>query len=50
MGLFLASAAVFAEAAKQRVTSLSTWLALETTYYAIQFGLIGVVIARIYQS
>lgn len=49
MGAFLASAAVFAEAAKQRVTSLPTWLLVESVYYAIQFGLVGVAIALIHR-
>lgn len=48
MGLFIASSAVLAEAAKQRVSSLSTWLAIETTYYALQFGLAGIAIAFVY--
>lgn len=48
MGLFIASSAVFAEAAKQRVSSLTTWLALETLYYALQFSLAGVLIAFCY--
>lgn len=45
MGLFIASSAVLAEAAKQRVSSLPTWLMIETAYYAIQFSLCGVAIA-----
>ncbi len=48
LGAFIASSAVFAEAAKQKVTSLPTWLALESTYYVIQFGLAGVAIALVY--
>ncbi len=48
LGAFIASSAVFAEAAKQKVTSLPAWLALETVYYAIQFGLAGVAIAWVY--
>lgn len=48
MGLFIASSAVIAEAAKQRVTSLSTWLIVESIYYAIQFSLSGLVIGLIY--
>lgn len=45
MGLFLASSAVLAEAAKQRVTSLGTWLAVESAFYAVQFALVGPAIA-----
>lgn len=48
MGLFIASSAVLAEAAKQRVTSLSTWLIVESIYYAIQFSLAGLAIGLIY--
>ncbi|OYW74025.1 MAG: hypothetical protein B7Z37_19355 [Verrucomicrobia bacterium 12-59-8] len=48
MGLFIASSAVFAEAAKQRVTSLPTWLLLESVYYLIQFSLAGIAIAFAY--
>lgn len=48
MGLFLASSAVLAEAAKQRVTSLPTWLAVESVYYLIQFSLVGIAIGLIY--
>ena len=50
MGLFIASSAVFAEAAKQRVSSLPTWLVLESVYYAIQFTLSGLAIAFIYSD
>ena len=50
MGLFIASSAVIAEAAKQRVTSLPTWLAIETTYYAIQFSLCGIAMAVVYSK
>lgn len=48
MGLFIASSAVIAEAAKQRVSSLPTWLIVESVYYAIQFALSGIAIALIY--
>lgn len=48
MGAFIASSAVIAEAAKQDVTSLSTWLVLESTYYVIQFSLSGLLIGLIY--
>lgn len=48
LGLFIASSAVIAEAAKQRVTSLSKWLFLESTYYFLQFSLAGVTIAAAY--
>ena len=48
MGLFIASSAVLAEAAKQRVTSLPTWLVVESIYYAIQFSLCGIAIAFVH--
>lgn len=48
MGLFIASSAVIAEAAKQRVTSLTTWLMVESAYYLIQFPLSGLAIGLIY--
>jgi hypothetical protein len=50
MGLFIASSAVLAEAAKQRVTSLPTWLIVESIYYAIQFSLCGVAIAFVHSK
>ena len=48
MGLFLASSAVIAEAAKQRVSSLRTWFVVESVYYLIQFSLTGLAIGLIY--
>jgi len=48
MGVLLASIAVFAEAGKQEVTSLSTWLVFESAYYLFQFSLVGAVIGLIY--
>jgi hypothetical protein len=48
MGLFIASSAVIAEAAKQLVTSPSTWFVVESLYYAIQFSLTGLAIGFIY--
>jgi hypothetical protein len=48
IGVLMASIAVFAEAGKQNVSSLATWLAFESAYYLIQFGLVGVIIAAIY--
>lgn len=48
MGLFIASSAVLAEAAKQRVTSLPLWLMVESVYYTIQFSLCGLAIAFVH--
>lgn len=48
MGLLLASSAVFAEAGKQNVTSLATWLVLESVYYLFQFAVVGALIGAIY--
>lgn len=49
VGVFIASSAVLAEAAKQRVTSLPTWLIVESAYYLIQFGLSGIGIGLVYR-
>lgn len=48
VGVFLATSAVVAEAGKNYVASLSTWLVLETTYYLLQFMLSGLVIGLVY--
>lgn len=48
IGALMASIAVFAEAGKQNVSSLTTWLAFETTYYLLQFGVLGVIMGLIY--
>ena len=48
MGVFLGSGAVFGEAGKQEVTSLSTWLVLESVYYLLQFAIVGMVIGVMY--
>lgn len=48
VGVLMASIAVFAEAGKQQVSSLSTWLLFESMYYLLQFGLVGVCIGLIY--
>ena len=50
LGLFLASSAVIAEAAKQRVTSLRIWLVVESVYYLIQFLLAGLAMSYIYAT
>jgi hypothetical protein len=48
MGVLLASSAVFAEAGKQNVTSLPTWLAIESLYYLLQFSVVGGVMGAMY--
>jgi hypothetical protein len=48
IGVLMASIAVFAEAGKQNVSSLTTWLVFESSYYLLQFGALGVVIGLIY--
>ena len=48
IGALMASVAVFAEAGKQNVSSLTTWLVFETVYYLLQFGVLGVIIGLIY--
>jgi hypothetical protein len=48
IGVLMASIAVFAEAGKQNVSSLTTWLIFESGYYLLQFGLVGIVIGAIY--
>lgn len=48
MGVFIASSAVIAEAAKQNVASLPIWLAVESVYYLLQFGLSGLAIGLIF--
>ena len=48
MGLFLWSSQVVAAAAKHEVSSLSTWFAIETAYFAIQFTLVGLAIGLVY--
>ncbi len=44
----MGSNAAFAEAGKNEVASLSTWLVLESFYYLLQFGLVGTAIGLIY--
>lgn len=47
-GSFLWSSQVVAAAAKHEVTSLGTWLGIETLYFAIQFALVGLAIGITY--
>ena len=48
MGALFASSAVFAESGKQNVTSLPTWLAVESVCYLIQSTIVGAVMGMIY--
>jgi len=48
LGIFMGSNAVLAEAGKNDVGSLPTWIALEGVYYLLQFTLVGLVIGLIY--
>lgn len=48
VGILFSSIAVIAEAAKHTVTSLPTWIALETVYYLLQFSFVGAVMGAIY--
>jgi hypothetical protein len=48
-GVLLWSSQVIAAAAKHEVSSLPTWLALETAYFALQFALVGVALGWIYR-
>jgi len=48
IGALMATIAVLAEAGKQNVTSLGTWLILESVYYLLQFGMVGMVIGLIF--
>lgn len=48
MGAFLWSSHVAAAAAKHEISPLTTFFAIETTFVAIQFALVGVAIGMIY--
>ncbi len=48
MGVFLGSYAVLADGAKFTVSSLPTWLGLESIYYLLQFSIVGVVFGLLY--
>lgn len=48
-GLFLWSSQVVAAAAKHQVTSLPLWFAVETTYFGIQFALVGLALGLVYR-
>ena len=48
MGLFLFSVSTLANAAKINVSSMSTWLAIQTAFHVIQFVLAGAGIGLVY--
>ncbi|MGH7547582.1 MAG: hypothetical protein ACREMM_05345 [Gemmatimonadales bacterium] len=48
LGVFMGSNAVLAEAGKNEVGSLGTWIALEGVYYLLQFTLVGLVVGLVY--
>ena len=50
MGFFLWSSQVLAAAAKHQVSSLASWFAVETLYFAIQFTLVGIALGLVYGS
>jgi len=50
MGVFLGSYAVLTDGAKFSVSSLGTWLGLESVYYLPQFSIVGVVFGLIYAT
>jgi hypothetical protein len=50
IGVLMASIAVFAEGAKQQVSSLPTWLIFESVYYLLQFAVVGVAMAYVYRA
>ena len=50
LGVFMGSNAVLAEAGKNHVGSLRTWIALEGVYYLLQFTLVGLAIGLVYGS
>lgn len=48
LGVFMGSNAVLAEAGKNQVGSLRTWIPLEGVYYLFQFVVVGMVIGLVY--
>ena len=50
MGLFLFSVSTLANAAKIEVTSMLSWLCIQTAFHAIQFTLVGIGIGIVYKS
>jgi len=48
MGVLMGSIGALAEAGKQNVTSLPTFLILESAFYLIQYALLGLVLGAVY--
>lgn len=48
VGIFMGSNAVLAEAGKNQVGSLRTWISPDGAHYLLQFMVIGMVIAWVY--
>jgi len=48
LGVFMGSNAVLAEAGKNQVASLGTWIGLEGVYYLLQFTLVGMAVGSVY--
>jgi hypothetical protein len=44
MGVLMGSIGALAEAGKQNVTSLSTFLTLESAFYVVQYAVIGLIL------
>jgi hypothetical protein len=49
MGVLLGSIGALAEAGKQNVTSLQTFLVLESSFYLLQYSVVGLVLSAIYR-
>lgn len=49
LGVFMGSSAVLAEAGKNEVGSLSTWIGIESIYYLLQFVIIGAAIGFVHR-
>jgi len=48
LGVFMGSNAVLAEAGKNQVGPLRTWIVLEGSYYLLQFTVVGLVVGVVY--
>ena len=48
MGVFLFSVSTLANAAKIQVSSMGTWIAIQSAFHAIQFAIAGASIGLVY--